>query len=87
MRSILILIVTLSLLVTLPACTAAPASTLFPGLEQTLAVRTMVARQGAAFLATPTQPPVAPLFAPSNSALRPSPGASPSQPPARPSHR
>ena len=59
MRTILILIV---ILLSLPACTAAPTSTLFPGLEQTLAVRTIVARQGAAFLATPTPSP-APLFA------------------------
>jgi hypothetical protein len=62
LRRILILIVSLSIQLTLTACTAAPASTLLPGLEQTLAVRTMVARQGAAFLATPT-PPAAPLFA------------------------
>ena len=49
---------------TLNACAAAPTSTLFPGLEQTLAVRTMVARQGAASIATPTPPPAAPLIAP-----------------------
>ena len=70
MRRILILIVSLTILLTLPACAAAPASNLFPGLEQTLAVRTMVARQGAAFLATPTLP-AAPLFASSNNASNP----------------
>jgi len=46
------------------ACTTAPTATIVPGLEQTLAVRTMVALQGVTFFTTPTSTstPIPPLF-------------------------
>ncbi len=51
-RTTIIVIVLIAFV--LSACTAAPATTLVPGLEQTLAVRTMVALQGMTFFTTPT---------------------------------
>jgi hypothetical protein len=49
--TIVIIVLVVSLLT---ACTNAPATTMVTGLEQTLAVRTMVALQGITFFTTPT---------------------------------
>ena len=54
-RTIIIVIVLITSM--LAACTAAPTTTLIPGMEQTLAVRTMVALQGVTFFTTPTPSP------------------------------
>jgi hypothetical protein len=54
MRRRTIIIAIVLIISILAACTAAPAATVFPGMEQTLAVRTMVALQGVSFFATPT---------------------------------
>jgi hypothetical protein len=51
-RQTIIIIVMVGSLLT--ACTSSPAATIVPGLEQTLAVRTMVALQGMTFFITPT---------------------------------
>jgi hypothetical protein len=54
MRRRTIIIVIVLIVSILAACTAAPTATLVPGMEQTLAVRTMVALQGVTFFTTPT---------------------------------
>ena len=54
MRRRTIVIVVVLVLSIISACNSAPTTTICPGMEQTLAVRTMVARQGVTFFTTPT---------------------------------
>ena len=64
MRRRTILIVAVWIMSLLAACATAPTVTIVPGIEQTLAVRTMVAQEGVSFLntPTPTNTPIPPLF-------------------------
>ena len=46
-------------LILISGCTTAPAATQVPGLEKTLAVRTIVATMGVSYIATLTPTPAA----------------------------
>jgi hypothetical protein len=64
MRRRTIVIVIVLIISILTACTTAPVKTVVPGMEQTLAVRTMVALEGVSFFttSTPTCTPIPPEF-------------------------
>ncbi len=72
MRRRTIFIVVVLIAIILNACAAAPATTDVPGMEQTLAVRTMVALQGVSYFATstPTPAPISPIIIDSASVNR-----------------
>jgi len=62
MRRRTIITVIVLIVSSLTACTNESTTAVVPGLEQTLAVRTMVALQGVTFFITPTSTPIPPLF-------------------------
>ena len=57
-RNTLIYLVTILALILMSACSTPAASTPLPGLEATLAIRTMVAIQGVSYFATATPSPI-----------------------------